>query len=187
MLQFFFCLILLLTSTLTVNAQEMDTTVEVRAAATFPSSHELKHMYGHVYTSYGVEAATSIWGCWAGWVNADWFSKHGRSKGSLSPHLNMITVSCGLKSNYRICDNARIYLGAGPCVAHVWIKDFPHACPGKFSRQACGIAFKSGINYFIYDCLFIDFFLDYIYLPIHKKDLSNLSGIKLGIGVGTAF
>lgn len=85
----------------------IESTVEIRAAAFFPSSERFRNIYGNAGTSYQVEGSTELYDCVDGWANFDWFSKHGHSIGLSDPtHVSIANFSFGVKFPYRFCQQS---------------------------------------------------------------------------------
>ncbi len=162
--------------------------IEIRAAAFFPSSTRFKEIYGNVGASYQLEASTKLYNCLDGWANFDWFSKHGKSVGFNDPtRVSIANFSLGIKFPYQLSKQFTVYIGVGPSLARIWLKNksqFGHKNPSKL---ALGGVLKTGLYYFISKQIFIDVFVDYLYQPVHFEKTVDIGGIKTGIGVGVKF
>lgn len=167
---------------------EMESSLEVRSAAFFHSSHRFSEIYGHVSGSYQLEASLKFNDCFDAWVNFDWFSKHGRSEGLRDPtKVTIANISLGIKFPYQICEEWTAYVGVGPSLSRIWLRNRSRFDRETVSKLAVGAVLKSGVYYFINRCLFIDLFVDYLYQPVHFKTNVDIGGLKTGAGVGLKF
>lgn len=174
-----------------LNSLTAENMVEVRGAAFYHSSKLFREIYGNVGTDYQVQFATRYF-CFELWSNIDWFSKHGKSVGFEDPtRVNIANCSLGLSYLYSLNCQTKLYLGAGPCFARIWLKnklaDHSHEI---VSKTTFGGLFKAGLYYNITDCFFIDIFVDYVYQPVHfhkNHKHIDIGGVKPGIGIGINF
>lgn len=158
--------------------------IELRSAAFFPSAKRLREIYCDVGTSYQIETSFR-YGCWNIWENLDWFSKHGKPVGCHgSTRANIINLSIGIKYPYSFCECFTAYVGIGPSLSRIWIKNRTQCFHEKISKVAIGGVLKTGLYYCIAENLFLDLFVDYLYLPIHFNTWVNVGGVKTGIGIG---
>lgn len=164
----------------------METTVELRAAAFFPSSDRFRDIYGKVIGDIQIEASTQWPGCLESWVNLDFLSKHGKSIGGEDPtKVNIANVSFGINMPYQFCEYT-FYIGIGPSFSRIWLKN--QSCSEeKVSKLAYGGVLKSGVCYFLTECIFLDVFVDYLYQPVHFETKVDIGGFKIGAGLGVAF
>lgn len=172
------------------------TIVEVRSAAFFHASQKFRRIYGNVSGCYEVEASTTLCGCYDGWVNFDWFRKHGKSIGMKnSTRCDINNTSFGIKINYSLCnpfylpccDALIAYAGLGPSFGKIWLKNRSHCRHEKKSKCVVGGVFKCGIQYFFNCYLFLDLFVDYLYQPVQFHERVDIGGVKLGAGLGVHF
>lgn len=162
--------------------------VELRTAAFFPSSGLFRGIYGKVGTCYQAEGSAKWKNCWDLWSNIDWFTKHGESLGFRQPtRINILNFSLGIKYVYPFSRKCNAYIGLGPNLSVLWLKNNFLGHREKVSKRALGGIVKLGIQYFITDCYFLDLFVDYLYQPMHFKNHVNVGGFKTGIGLGTQF
>ena len=167
---------------------EFQSSIEIRSAAFFHSSKRFKEIYGNVGASYQLEASTKLYNCLDGWANFDWFSKHGKSKGFNDPtRVSIANISCGVKFPYQFSEQFTAYIGIGPSLSKIWLKNEPQCGHESTSKLAIGGVLKAGVYYFINRQIFIDVFVDYLYQPVHFETHVDIGGIKTGIGVGTKF
>ncbi len=162
--------------------------MEIRFAESLHSSDRFSKIYGNWGASYEVEASTQLPYCIDGWCNFDWFSKHGRSEGLDNPtRVQIATVSLGVRFPYQFCERFTGYLGIGPTISRIWIKNNSECSRGKTSKLLIGGVLKSGVIYSLCGNIFCDFFADYIYQPVHFETQVDIGGLKLGAGVGIEF
>lgn len=169
-------------------AESQDINVEIRFAAFFHSSERFREIYGNVGACYQLEASTQLGNCMDGWANLDWFSDHDKSKEcNTSTRVNIANISFGLKYPYRFCEKYIAYIGIGPSISGIWLKNKSQCKHERVSKVAVGGVLKTGIYYFITCNIFLDFFVDYLYQPVHFNRHVDIGGIKTGIGIGTQF
>lgn len=168
-----------------VSAEEQEFSVEFRSSAFFHSSKRFRELYGNVGSSYQLEASAPICNCLDGWVNFDWFSKNKRS--GCASKVSIANISFGIKFPYQLCEQVTAYIGIGPSLSRIWLKNKSHCCHENVSKLAIGGVLKTGIYYFINQCIFIDLFVDYLYQPINFEKTVDIGGLKTGAGLGIQF
>lgn len=167
---------------------EIESSLEIRSAVFFHSSHRFREIYGNVGGSYQLEASTKFNDCFETWVNFDWFSKHGKSEGfEDSTRVRIANISLGIKFPYQICEQFTAYFGIGPSLSRIWLKNDGQCSHERVSKLAIGGVLKTGVYYFINKCIFIDVFVDYLYQPVHFETHIDIGGFKTGVGVGVKF
>lgn len=167
-----------------------ESSVEFRYAAFIPSSKLFKEIYGNVGTSYQLETTTKVpcWECWDVWANLDWFSKHGRSVGFEDPtRVQISTLGLGIRYNYCLNYCTSFYVGVGPTVGTIWLKNKSRCLDEKVCKTTVGCLTKIGVLYYFCDRLFLDLFVDYLYQPVHFEHRVNIGGFKTGAGLGVTF
>ncbi len=171
--------------------------IEVRAAAFYPSGHTFREIYGNVGLSLQVEAARTlknhnnigIWG------NVEWIFMDGKRRGPCgSSSVDMFDVSFGVKGiGYFFEDALLLYAGIGPEVGFVYIENKIRCCSGCHtnkqhrSRAAIGGILKTGANVRLSSIFNLSLFADYSYLPVHFNQTHNMGGGKIGGGLGARF
>lgn len=162
--------------------------LELRSAAFFHSSNRFRSIYGNIGGSYQLEASARLCDRLYGWGNLDWSPKHGKSDGFNDPtRINIGNISVGIKFPYRFCEKFTAYIGVGPSLAKLWLKNKSQFGHETVSKWAVGGVLKSGVTYFINRRIFIDLFLDYLYQPVHFETHVDIGGIKTGLGLGYRF
>lgn len=168
--------------------QANENSLEIRSAAFFHSSERFRHIYGNVGGDYQLEGSNKLYNDVDGWANIGWFSKYGHSEGLSDPtRVNIVNISCGVKFPYRFSDKFTGYVGIGPSLARIWLKNKSHCGHGNASKWAIGAVLKTGVNFLITERVFIDVFIDYLYQPVHFKTDVDIGGIKTGLGLGVKF
>jgi hypothetical protein len=166
----------------------IETSVELRSAAFFHSSKRFRHIYGNVSGSYQLEASSKLHDCFEIWENFDWFSKHGRSIGFKDPtRVSIANISFGIKCPYQFCEQFTAYIGIGPSISRIWLKNKSRGFHERISKLVIGGILKTGIYYFINPYVYVDVFVDYLYQPVHFETHVDIGGFKTGMGIGIKF
>jgi hypothetical protein len=159
---------------------------EGRAAAFFPASHNFRQIYGDTLLSLQFEQGRifknnpnlEFWG------NLEWIFANGYCGNSCgSSRINILNVSFGLKVIGPVFrDRIYLYAGLGPDLGITLIKN-----QSNFTSHNCNIGIggiaKSGCQIFLSNHFFLDFFADYLYLPMHFYNTADVGGGKVGIGL----
>lgn len=161
--------------------------IEYRMAAFVPRSTRFRNIYCEAGCSYQIEAATAIYRCFYGWINFDWFSKHGHSSLYESTRISLANTSFGIKSLYTFDDHFTGYVGIGACIANVKIHNKLIHGHEQISKAAYGGVFKSGVYYSLSSRFYVDAFFDYLYQPVKFNASRDVGGLKLGMGLGVRF
>ena len=166
-----------------------DTRVEFRTAAFFPSSKLYRNIYGNTNLDIQLQASTRFLCQFETFGNLAWLSKHGQSIGFKDPtRIDILNCSLGINYLYDWNCKTTLYAGAGFCGARVWVKNKLHFDGHhKESKSIVGGVAKAGVYYSFTDYLFVDLFVDYVYLPSHFKTHAQLGGVKTGAGIGLMF
>ncbi len=169
-------------------ADEIESTLEIRSAAFFHSSKRFREIYGNVGGSYQLEASTKFNDCFEAWANFDWFSKHGKSEGFNDPtRVSIANINLGIKFPYQLSECFTLYVGIGPSLSRIWLKNRSARSHERISKLAIGGVLKTGVYYFITRHIYLDVFVDYLYQPVHFETNIDIGGFKTGIGVGYKF
>ena len=166
---------------------EIENSVELRSVALFHSSSRFRNIYRKVSGCYEIEASTrwNEWDCFETWANFDWFSKRGHSIGLSDPtKVQIVTFSAGIKFPFQLAEQSIWYLGIGPSIGRIRLKNHGEFCRQKRTEIVYGGVIKTGVNYFFTECLFVDLFADYLYQPNNFETHVDLGGIKVGAGIG---
>jgi hypothetical protein len=171
---------------------------ELRGAAFIPSGHTFRDVYGNVLPSIQIEQARTfhnltnleVWG------NLEWIFSNVKSSFSCGKStINMLNISTGLKGIGPVYqDIIYLYAGIGPDLGITWIQNWMECCADCYDHQtshSCnvgvgGIA-KSGCQIFCTPSFYLDFFADYLYLPMHFHDTKNIGGLKVGLGLSARY
>jgi len=164
---------------------ELKNTLQLRVDAFFPSSHRFREIYGTVAPSYEVEASRKLNSFIDGWINFDWFFKHGEA-GSChsSTKITIANGSFGIKFPYEISKHVKVYLGLGPTFGGVWLQNKSHCSHENISKFTFGGIAKSGFIFSLNKHVFFDLFADYFYQPVHFEKHVNVGGFRTGVGLG---
>ena len=167
---------------------------EGRAAAFVPASDTFREIYGDLLLSLQIEQAR-VWETHPNlevWGNLEWIFANGNGTPSCgTTRLDILNVSIGAKAIgavYR--DWIYLYVGLGPDLGITWIQnsvDCCRSCHESQSSSNCkvgigGIA-KSGCQVFLSPHFYLDFFADYLYLPMHFQNTQDIGGVKAGVGL----
>ena len=160
--------------------------VEPRIAAFVPSSSRIEDTYG-VAPSYQLLIGREFSTYGDFWVNFDWVTMSGHHRHQERTRMNIGNAGVGLSLFFPIdCWNRnRMYFGAGPSVAGVWIREQNHDPEHK--KCVVGALFKLGYQH-VFDCRWVlDLFVDYLHQHAHFRREDNIGGTKLGAGFGVKF
>lgn len=195
-----------------------------RTAAVRPTDKKFRRRYSNWGVEYQGEVRKEICNCTYAWLNVGWMSNRGHRRrferfesrrfGGERRHVKVLPVSFGLLQKFCITPCANFYLGLGASYAFVRFERDHHA---RFFRRhnrnnngSWGGAIKAGFQYRIWECAFIDLFVDYYFQPSvrHHDGLrrrrggdgdglsrgfrSNrrnhqLNALKVGAGIGVNF
>ena len=131
--------------------------IQIRSDAFFPSSDRFTHIYGKVAPSYEIELSTTFNQHLEGWVNFDYLFKTGQVEPcDASSKIWVGSGSFGFKFPYHFCECVAVYVGLGPNLAGVWLKN-KSRCGHEFKRKfVVGGVAKSGIRYSFVPEYFLD-------------------------------
>lgn len=173
-----------------LNAMYCNSTVEFRTAVFVPTSSRFRHIYGNAGTCYELQANMPLTRCFTLWTNLDWFSRHGKSIGFENPtRVSIVNGSVGVNYEYCLNDLSKLYAGIGPSISGILLKN-QSFCKSKekIGKVGIGAVAKFGLYYSFTDCLFLDFFVDYLYQRVdYKKRNADISAVKPGVGIGVRF
>ena len=159
-------------------------TLEIRTSAFIPTSQRFTDVYGDVGVTVGVEASAGFCECYSGWVDLDFFQKSKSHGECCKSRIDIYNSSLGVNYCMPLCSGVETYVGIGPSFSRVKIKN--HFCCGKerLSKFAVGGTIKTGVCFNFCDPVYINVFVDYLYLPVHFHHTVDCGGIKAGIGLG---
>lgn len=167
---------------------EMETSLVIRTAAFFHSSKTFRDVYGTASGCYELEGGIRFADCFEDWVNLNWFAKDGKTfELKQSTRVNIANVSFGMKYRYAIGSRTSVYLGLGPTIGRIWADHSFSGNHRKIGKMAYGVVVKSGIHYYFSQFAFADFFIDYLYQPVHFKENIDIGGLRTGVGAGMRF
>lgn len=202
MKKYLLCLVLLFLAPYQVSAFfNCDRSVEFRFGGYFPETSRLKEIYSSSWPEYQIIFNQGMCDNLQLWLEGDYTLKSGHSKGLKDPtKIRIIPISLGVKylvSLSCFCPSTEFYLGAGVAYTFLRIKDDSEFVHEHTDKEAWGAIFKSGIYYHLTDCLFADFYVDYLYQrysishpdssPYVRRNDLNAGGVKAGVGIGLRF
>jgi hypothetical protein len=174
-------------------------TIEGRASAYFPFENKVRRIYSTTWGFYEGEVDIPLWWGFDGYFSAGYLENTGRSLGLHNKtRLQMVPLTWGLKYFLEVMPCLDVYLGAGVVYSILNIHDHSYYVHQHISKNAVGGTAKLGALYFFYGNWFIDASVDYFYQRfsfkrshsekhyVERHDL-DMSGIKLGAGIGLAF
>lgn len=169
-----------------------------RVAYFYPVSKKVRDIYDNGWADYQVEISKEFYPCIQGWIGVSGFSKQGHSIGfGNRTRLQLIPLSFGLKYVYPLMCNLEGYAGLGACYSFLKIRDHSNYVIQHISKNDWGGIAQLGVNYYVYNCFFVNVFVDYYFqkFNFHHVDYSyyterhnlNISAWKFGGGVGYRF
>ncbi len=159
-----------------------DLFVEVRSSAFFHLPDRFQKVYGTTGWTVGGEVSKSFSDNWLGFVDVDYFKACKNGTCFCDSTLKVVNTSFGLTYKRCLCAKLEGYIGIGPAISYVDLKN--QICCGEehFSRSAAGGVLKTGILVSYCRVNFIDIFIDYLYQPLFIERQVNIGGIKVGAG-----
>jgi outer membrane protein len=190
---FLFLALIVFSAGLKANQGTNQGTLQLRAAAFFPSSNVFRDVYGRAVGDYQIEAGMKVSCLWELWANMSEFKKRSSRHGCRS-NCEVTNFSMGLKYIFPMNAKVLVYAGLGPVFGKVDLLQRSCGREGQRHRikSAFGLVLKSGMRYTFYQTIFIDLFADYFYQPVHHQRLRDdrlrgVGGVKTGAGLGFAF
>jgi outer membrane protein W len=174
-------------------------TIEGRASAYFPFNNKVRRIYSSTWGFYEGEINIPLWCGFDGYFSAGYLENTGSSLGLRNKtKLQMVPLTLGLKYFYEITPSFDLYLGVGAVYSILNIRDHSPYVHQHISKNSAGVTAKLGGVYFFWNNWFVDASVDYIYQNFrfkhshseeHYVERHNLdmSGIKVGAGIGLAF
>ncbi len=182
----FLTLLTLLTLNSAIATADLTNSVELRSSAYFHRSSTFEEVYGKVGPSFGLEATNKFF-CFDLFTNLDYFSKHsprhdyGRSK------IELFNGSLGLRYSIDLSSFLKPYIGIGPSVTCINLKQEMDDCHYKSTKIGFGVVAKSGVIIEIGSFYYVNIFADYHYLPARWNKCIDVGGLKTGLGLGINF
>lgn len=165
---------------------------QVRIAAFNPTAHKFRKIYSSWGPDYQIEIGKDLYRDWGLFANAAWYHREGRSIGLRDKtDVTFVPISFGVKYFFCLTTLVRAYVGGG--AVYTFLRTTDHSpFVKKHSRDGTwGGIVKTGLQYTISECFFIDLFADYIiqHFQFHHREgveRPSLNGgaLKLGIGLG---
>jgi hypothetical protein len=164
--------------------------IQFRSGAFIPSSRSFHEVYGNHNPFYELEIQRSLNRCVGGWLNFDWFAKdrHFLEEEPMRfTRIELVTISAGVKFPYQFLPKLRGSLGVGPTIARVWQRNTIDSLNEDVRTLSFGAVGKAELDYFFFPYFCVTAFVNYVYQPVDLDHAHNLSGFKVGGGVGTRF
>lgn len=173
--------------------------VQARASAYFPFERKVQRIYSKIWGFYEGEIDIPICSGFGGFFSAGYLENSGRSicvKDKTS--LRMVPLVLGLKYFCKLIPQFEAYVSGGVVYSFLNIRDHSPYVHRHISKNAFGGTAKLGLAYYFCSNWFIDASVDYLYQYFRFKDRHekthyverhnlNMSGIKVGVGIGYAF
>jgi hypothetical protein len=181
---------------------------EFRVAAFHPTSKHYRRTYGDWAAEYQFEVSKRFNECsdFYGFISTGYLSKHGHhfsdcGCNNLSSRNSTVPLNFGIKYMNCLTSCLDYYVGVGASCRFINIKHkyrfdtYEDGDHSRINKAAWGVIAKSGLRYKVWDCAFIDLFVDYTYnhlsLNHHHSNnrgiSSNVGGVLLGGGIGMTF
>lgn len=158
--------------------------IEYRNAYFLPSNSLERQIYTGTRIDYEAEISKHLFCNWYAWTNFTYFSKGGGSvEFGDATRLTLYPLSFGVKYVYPIACDWSIYAGLGANYTWMRLKNDSVFIPGE-NKGCWGGTAKMGVYYELTECLFVDGFADYLYIPMNLSNASNVGGWRFGLGVG---
>lgn len=172
--------------------------VNTRVAYYHPTSKRVREIYKDGWADYQVEISSQWKENWQLWTGVSGFSEKGRSTGfDDSTKLTLIPLSLGVKYIFDEICSTKFYVGAGACYSWLTIHDHSRYVHEHTRKKAFGGIFQFGAYYNVTESIFANAFVDYLYQRFHfpsesyspyvKRNDLNMSGFKIGVGLGMSF
>lgn len=113
--------------------------------------------------------------------------------------LRMIPVSLGVKYVFNVDPCLSLYLGGAACYSFLRIRDHSNYVHEHVRKNDWGGLIQSGLYYRVTPCIYVSAFADYLFQYFHfsdhyvsgsryvERNNLNMSGYKLGVGLGVVF
>ncbi len=180
-----FCFVFLVFSAMIYG--DTDASLKYRTAGFFPVNHRVKHIYEEAIPNYQLEFSQSISSNIALWANTDLFHNYGRVNHCGTSKIHAVNFSLGPKLLYSFSHHINLYVGIGPSIARIYVRNGSRCGNHHEHRWALGGILKSGLEVSVYRNLFLDIFADYLYQPVHFHETVDMGGLKIGLGLGARF
>jgi len=159
--------------------------IEFRSSVFVPTSDRASRIYGNSIPNYAIEITRLRPGSFDYWMNFNWLTSRGSSvRYRDSMRINIASLSLGLKRSYPYCQTNDFYWGLGAVVSGVQVKRHSQYKHETGSRASFGGVFKLGTTISIGPCSYFNLFTDYYVQPWVYKANVNMSGLRVGLGLG---
>lgn len=169
---------------------------EVRAAYFHPTGSRFDDIYGGSGI-YNFELSVQTWCDLYTWFSVGYLRESGKSLGLKNrTTFQMVPLGLGLKYLFS-CGCFRPYLGAGLGVTWMDVDNHSDFVKKDVDKWGVGGVFKAGSLWYMNNCWFLDFFIDYTYMdigfsgtsadPFVFRNDADISGFSFGVGLGYSF
>lgn len=164
---------------------------EFRVAYFYPTSKRFREICPGARIDYGLEGTFYLRPCLGVFGNLTWLPTNGRSLWERHhTHVDLVPFTAGLR--YRFCWNRCMALRVGLGVAYFFVSTRDRSdcrCIQKHTfHQNAGVVAKADWQWKFCQCVYVDLFADYLYLPINTvSGCSQVGGFNFGIGIGRRF
>ena len=162
--------------------------VEGQLSAFFPTSNRFRSVYANCLTMYGIQVNKKLDSRWELWSGLDFYSKSSKVKGDCCrsriffPNFNLGINYVGVS-----LPHIDVSLGLGGMSGMVFLEN--RSCCGreKESVYAAGGMIRCSTRWYFVPKLFADFFGAYSYQVAFFRHHVDMSGFRLGCGLGIRF
>jgi hypothetical protein len=179
--------------------------VNTRVSYFHPISRPLKRIYSEGWVDYGVEISSELNDNLLIWTGVNGFSKKGKTheleyseNRDRSTRLQVIPLSLGFKYLTSLTCNTQFYIGIGGCYNFLRLRERSYDFHEHHHKQAFGWVGQLGIYSSFYDWISLNVFADYVeqrfhfsssssYSDVRHHNKLNVSGVKVGAGIGVFF
>src|SRR5262249_45998177 len=141
-----------------------------------PNDSRFQKRHGKLLAEFQGELSKQILGGTYAWINVGRITTRGHNfqagenDTKRKTRTNIVPVNFGLKQRVNLTSCVSIYVGIGASYVHQNLKrlrarDIARTSFRRLSDGSWGGILKSGIQYRIWECTFLDFFIDYIFQP----------------------
>jgi opacity protein-like surface antigen len=172
--------------------------VETKVSVFIPSSKIIRRIYSDAMPCYEFGISKKFCNDWQVCLDAGYVSDRGHAIGcKKKTNFRFIPLTLVLKYYYPLSSCIDCYAGLGPSWSFFKNKDHSHFVHKSISKEALGAIFKLGFIYAVKDYIFLDIFTEYLSQHFsfkrHYADHYtirhhlNMSGLKIGVGLGFNF
>ncbi len=159
--------------------------VILRTAYWYPSSNLFREIYNGARFDAEIEVIKQLCGNFYVFKNTTFFEKDGHSIGlDERTNIKLYPSSAGLMYVQPINCDLSVYAGLGPNWTWMSLWDDVPFGNQKKHKSCWGCTAKMGVYYEWDGFVFLDAFMDYLYIPMNLANVSNIGGFRFGLGIG---